>query len=315
MRVTTKVFCAVAAIMLAPSIAACGTDLTIPSESGSGASGQSGAVGALDRTIGSGATRRIEIDLYPGEMVAREVEVEAEDQEEKLESAVTAIDPAAGTITLELGGLVVSYGSGTRFRTERESHESRSAWEAAVQARLSAGGRAFVEARRAATGAAQAPDDPSFAANDLRLEDELDAPKIEIYVDEENLSVSDSSLARLRVLGLSIEVNGRTQLRDDRGDVGNDDDGGTPSRASVEFEMGVAAVNAGAGTLTLTSGTVVRVTEATSISPEGDLFTLESVDDAVLAGRPVRAEGRGTVASSGPPAVIAATSLKVEVDD
>ena len=49
-----------------------------------------------------------------------------------------------------------------------------------------------------------------------------DEPKIEIYVDDDNLeSVSGNSIAVLRVLGLTIEVNGRTQLGEDDDDSGN----------------------------------------------------------------------------------------------
>ena len=79
--------------------------------------------------------------------------------------------------------------------------------------------------------------------------------------------------------------------------------------------MTVTSVDVGAGVLTLSNGTQVLVTGATAISGEGDLFTLAATADAVTLGRPVRAEGRGTVQSAGPPAVIAASSIKIEVDD
>jgi hypothetical protein len=59
----------------------------------------------------------------------------------------------------------------------------------------------------------------------------------------------------------------------------------------------------------------VRVTAATTMDPEGDLLTLESAAAAVAGGSPVRAEGRGAVESSDSPAVIVASSLKIEVDD
>jgi hypothetical protein len=257
-----------------------------------------------------GGVSRIEIELFPGELVAREVHVEADDAEEKIVSRVTAIDPAQGALTLELGELIVSYGAATRFRTETESHASRAAWEALVQAQIAAGGRPLIEARRNPADTPQSPDDPSFTAADLRLEDESDERKIEIYVDEDNLVSGGASAVVLRVLGLSITVNDRTRL-------GPDDNGGggQPSGDSVEFEMGVAAVDAAAGTLTLSNGTVVRVTAGTAISPEGDLLTLETAAAAVGQGRPVRAEGRGAVESQGSPVVIVAGSLKLEVDD
>src|SRR5687768_14452215 len=114
--------------------AACSSEARLPSDpdGGSGAS----AVVAVDSALGSGSVSRIEIELFPGELVAREVHVEADDAEEKIVSRVTAMDPAQGTLTLELGGLTVNYGAGTRFRTESESHESRQTWEARVQAEI-----------------------------------------------------------------------------------------------------------------------------------------------------------------------------------
>jgi len=319
MRFPIRTITALAAIMTTTALSACSSDLTTPSDPGSGDPAQSSPAAVLDSALGGGSSR-IEIKLFPGELVAREVHLEADDNEEKIVSNVTAIDPGQGTISLELGGLTVSYGSGTRFRTETESHESRGTWEAAVQGELAAGRRPLIEARRNPSGSPQAPEDPAFLAADLRLEGDIDEPKIEIHVDADNFQgVSGGAPAVLRVLGLTIEVNGRTSLGgddnagDDNGGDDNGNGGGTGS--SVEFEMGVRAVDIAAGTLILSSGTAVRLTAATSISAEGDLFTLESTADAVTAGRPVRAEGRGTVESAGPPAVISATSLKVEVDD
>jgi hypothetical protein len=295
------------ALAIVTSAAACSSDASGPSESGTGGAGAS-AVVTVDSALGAGGVSRIEIELFPGELVAREVEVESDDEEEKIESSVTAIDPGQGTITLALGGLTVSYGSSTRFRTEEESHESREVWEALIQQAIAAGREPQVEARRSASGP-QAPDDASFIATDLRLDDERDEPKLELYVDGDNLVSTDDASLVLRVLGLSITVNGRTHLGPD------DNGGGTGQPASVEFEMSVSSVDPNAGTLTLSSGTVVRVTEATAISAEGDLTTLQAASDAVAQGRPVRAEGRGTVESSGPPAVIVASTIKIEVDD
>jgi hypothetical protein len=291
-------------------IAACSSEATGPSGPDSGGASAS-AVVTVDSALGTGGVSRIEIELFPGELVAREAHVENDDAEEKIVSRVTAIDPTQGTLTLELGGLTVSYGAATRFRTGSESQGTRASWETLVQTEIAAGRRPSIEARRNPAAAPQAPDDPSFTAADLRLEGDADGPEIEIYVDGDNLaSAEGTSEVVLRVLGLSITVNGRTEL-------GPDDDGGADdaSGASVEFEMGVTSVDPGAGTLSLASGTVVRVTSATAISAEGDLLTLESAAAAVGEGRPVRAEGWGTVESQGPPTVIAATALKIEVDD
>ena len=307
MRFVTHFIPTLTTLTVTMAAGACSSEAGLPSDPSEG--GTASAVVTVDSALGSGGVSRIEIELFPRELVAREVHVENDDAEEKLVSGVTTIDPAQGTLTLELGGLTVSYDAATRFRTESESHESRATWEAAVQSELAAGRRPLIEARRNPAGAPQSPDDPAFRAADLRLEADSDEPKIEIYVDGHNLVSGDASAVVLRVLGLSITVNDRTRL-------GPDDNGGAgqPS-GSVEFEMGVASADAGAGTLTLSNGTVVRVTAATAISPEGDLLTLESAATAVAGGRPVRAEGRGTVESSGSPVVIVASSLKIEVDD
>ncbi|HEU4952981.1 MAG TPA: hypothetical protein VFT28_00320, partial [Gemmatimonadales bacterium] len=306
----TRLIPTFASLTTAMTAAACSSEARLPSDPNEGGSSAS-AVATVDSALGSGSVSRIEIELFPGELVAREVHVEADNAEEKIVSGVTAIDPAQGALTLELGGLVVNYGAGTRFRTESESHESRETWEALVQGEIAAGRHPTVEARRNPAGAPQSPDDPSFSATDLRLQGEADEPKIEIYVDGDNLAGADgASEVILKVLGLSITVNGRTRL-------GPDDNGGAeqPSGGSVEFEMGVAAADAAGGTLTLSNGTVVRVTAATTIDPEGDLLTLEAAAAAVAGASAVRAEGRGSVESSASPVEIVASSLKIEVDD
>jgi hypothetical protein len=225
MRFATRFIPSLTALTIAMAATACSSETRLPSDPEGGTSAS--AVMTVDSALGSGEVSRIEIELFPGELVAREVHVEADDAEEKIVSGVTAIDPAQGTLTLELGGLIVSYGAGTRFRTESESHESRETWEAQVQGEIAAGRRPLVEARRNPAGAPQSPDDPSFAAADLRLENETDEPRIEIYVDGDNLVSGDASEVVLRVLGLSITVNDRTRL-------GPDDDGGAEGRGAVE---------------------------------------------------------------------------------
>lgn len=227
MRFRTAITTALSAIMTTTVAAACGSDLTTSSTGDSSNPTQGSTVTALDTVLDAGGATRIEVKLFPGQLVARELAVETNDDEEKLVSQVTSIDPAQGTVTLALGGLVVDYGDDTRFRTEGESHQSRGLWEAAIQGELAAGRQPLVEARRNPAGAAQSPDDGSFRARDLRIERDNDDghPKVEIYVDHDNLvSVSGGSLAVLRVLGLSIEVNGSTRLGDDNGQ--GDDDGG-----------------------------------------------------------------------------------------
>jgi hypothetical protein len=73
-------------------------------------------------------------------------------------------------------------------------------------------------------------------------------------------------------------------------------------------------VNVTTGTLTLTGGTVVDAGGVT-FDPLGDLLSLQATADAVADGKAVRAEGRGTVTSAGPPVLVQASVLKVEVDN
>ncbi len=300
----------VAPVLLSLSVlAGCSSDATGPG--GTTPPPQFGQIlsfSQFDSTLGSG-TARIEIKLVPGGLVAREIDVEPDDAEEKIVSQVTAIDPVAGTITLALGGMTVNYGTGTRFRTPSDSRVSRSAWETAIADAIGAGQQPPIEARRNPGAAAQAPTDPSFTALDLRLEDQTDEPKLEVYVDSDNLETvaAPPPVAILRVFNLPIEITSSTQLS--RITPG----GGIPT-GNIEFQASVTAVDVNAGTLTLSGGTVVDVAGLT-FDPTGDLFSLSSVASAVSAGSAVRAEGTGTVTAAGPPVEITATSIKVEVDN
>ena len=255
------------------------------------------------------APRRVEIRLVPGSLVVRELDVEPDDAEEQIVSTVTAIDPAQGTVTLSLGGFAISYGSGTRFRTPTQSRVSRAEWEAAIQSALAAGQKPPIEVRRNQPAAPQAPTDPSFLATDLRIADRTDDPKLEVYVDENNLetNVSPPPLAILRVFGLSLEITSQTRL-------GRRTPGGVPTGV-VEFQAGVISVDVSGATMTLAGGTVIRVDAGTTFDATGDLLSLQATAEAVAAGKAVRVEGRGTVESAGPPVRVTATEVKVEVDN
>jgi hypothetical protein len=115
---------------------------------------------------------------------------------------------------------------------------------------------------------------------------------------------------------------------DDRGgrqgrgadDPAGDDHGGRgqqggqqqrPPRAGAEREGAVTAVDAGAGTLTLAGGQRIAVNGQTQWNARGDLFTLQQVAAAVAAGKPTRAEARGTLQTGG---TLLAQTIKAEVD-
>ena len=295
-----------ASILSMGTLAACGSDPVGPGGSTTFTTALN--LFQFDSTLGAGVTR-LEIRLFPGSLEAREIEVEPDDAEEKIIGRAVALDPAAGTITLDLGGLTVRYGTGTRFRTPTDSRVARAPWEAQVASALGAGGQPLIEARRNRPAVPQDPADASFTANDLRLESGSDEGALEFYVDNDNFeSVSTPPPnAILRILNLPLAITDNTELRLRH-------PGGTVPTGEVEFEAGVTSVNVVGSTLTLTGGTVVNVGGA-AFDPLGDLLSLQATADAVGAGQAVRAEGRGTVTSAGPPVLVQAAAIKVEVDN
>jgi hypothetical protein len=83
-----------------------------------------------------------------------------------------------------------------------------------------------------------------------------------------------------------------------------------PPRAG-QLEGAVSAVDAGAGTLTLAGGQRIAVNGQTQWNRRGDLFSLQQVAAAVVAGKPTRAEARGTRQADG---TLLAQTIKAEVD-
>ena len=256
-------------------------------------------------------TARVEIEFATlAGLVAREIEVEPDDAEEKFVSRVTSMNTTAGTLTLELGGFVVTYGASTRFRTPANSNVSRTAWESQIAAELNAGRQPSIEARRNQPATPQAPTLATFTATDLRLTAAIEKAKLEVYVDADNFTdvASPPPLAILRVFNLPVQILSSTRIQR----ILN---GAPPQGTSVQFEAQVASVNTSAGSLTLLDGTVILVGAGTTFDPQGDVLTLSAAASAVASRDVVRIEGIGTVQSSGPPRTIAATSVKIEVDN
>ncbi|MFV1986992.1 MAG: DUF5666 domain-containing protein [Gemmatimonadota bacterium] len=83
-----------------------------------------------------------------------------------------------------------------------------------------------------------------------------------------------------------------------------------------DFEGRVAAIDEGAGTLTLEDGTVIRVDAGTDIKDEDDenLSSLADAAAALAAGEIVKIEGEGVVESM-EPLTILASELEMEIDD
>jgi hypothetical protein len=115
---------------------------------------------------------------------------------------------------------------------------------------------------------------------------------------------------------------------DDRGgqqgrgadDPAGDDHGGNhdgrngrpqrPARAA-QAEGAVASADAGSGILVLAGGQRIAVNGQTQWNRRGDLVSLQQVATAVAAGKPTRAEARGTRQADG---ALLAQTIKAEVD-
>jgi len=264
-------------------------------------------------TILTNGPARVEIKMIRGTLVAREVEVEEAEEmldEEEIESRVTAIDPA-GTVTLSLGGLVVDFDAGTKFEAEDGQDLSMQEFVSRVQSALNAGENPPVEAKRNPAATPQDPDDASFRADKLELDDEADEDEIEINVDADNLT-SNSPVppdAILRVLDLPIEIdvsNGRTEIESEI-----DDD----TMPEIDFEGMVTSVNG--STFTLANGTVVTLVDDTEIDDCDDsdeLCSLTEVETALAMGFLVEADGEGVVTGTGPLSVTA-SEVEFEIED
>jgi hypothetical protein len=269
------------------------------------------------------AEARVEIKLIPGTLIAREVELERPEEmthQESVRAHVTGISASAGngTLTLEIGGLEIGFDAASRLRGE-DGDLSFDAFVAEIEAALAAGVEPFVRAKRPAPAEPQAPDDATFQATEVRIRDEAGEPKLELNLDLDNLRLNDAPPpdAFLLVLGLEIEVRVSTGETEIEGDVDDRDE--------AEFEGLVAAVDIGAGIVTLANGTVVLVTSETRIEQHGDdgcddgdddekLGSLADVAAALAAGLPVEAEGEGSV-QSGDPLTIVAREIEFEVEN
>ena len=275
----------------------------------------------LTDLVGTGA-QRVEVNLESSQspLAAREVEVEGANDlndEEEIESSITAltVTNGAGTLTLDLGELEIEFDNASRLRGPDGRSVTVEELADIVDAMLATGGTPPVEVRRPAPAEPQAPDDASFFATEVRLDRNLDAPKLELNIDNDNLTLPQAAPpdAILHVLGLDIEITvGVTEIEkqeagqddddDDQDDGQDDDDGDDDDQAdAVEFEDTVVSADASGGRFTLEDGNIVSIDANTVVDPDGDLTTLADVEAALAAGRAVRAEGDGALVAPGPP--------------
>jgi len=278
---------------------------------------------------------RVEVRVIPGGLVARRVDIETSEEvarPEEIRSRISAITARAdeGTVTLELGGLQVAFNSSTRFRPDDGDGSDHAAplspgndggggttladFVARVQADLAAGRHPAVKARRSPPATPQAPDDASFLATELKLDQQNDHPRISLNVTSANLvnSPTPPPDAVLKLLGLSIELrvsDGTTALRAENPEVDDEQ----------EFEGMVQSVDQTANTVTLADGTVIHIVSGTAFDArEGDddehLASLADVQAALTAGRPVKAEGEGLVTGANP-LTIDAVKIEFEAEE
>ncbi len=234
---------------------------------------------------------RAEIKLLDDGLVAREVEIESPDEmfrDEKLEFAILSVDDAAGTLVVDFADLSIQFDGSTTFEGFDGKNITRAEFIAFVLRELGDGRRVGVEAKRPAPVEPQAPDDATFLAAKLELED-VDDRKVEMNIDSDNLTINDPD-AVIQVLGRQVELrlgDGTTKLEQEDDDF--DDE--------IKFKDFVAST--GDNIFTLRNGTIVRIVDGVTQIDERDdkhrLGSLAEVQQAIDAGLSVRAKGEGII--------------------
>jgi hypothetical protein len=258
------------------------------------------------------APTRVEIKLINGILVAREVEVKEREElqeEEEIESRITAIDPA-GNLTLSLGGLVVGFNAGTRFETE-DGHLSMQEFVTRVQDALAEGRNPAVEAKRNPADTPQAPDDATFLATELELDHDADEDEIEINVDGDNFATTATPPpdAILTVLNLPIELDVTGGVTEIESEIEDD------RWEEVDFEGFVTSVSG--SSFTIGDGTVIEIRDDTEIERGDDrdeLGSLAEVERALAAGLRVEADGEGVIVGTEPRTIVA-SEVEFEVEN
>jgi hypothetical protein len=277
------------------------------------------------KTILAAGPTRVRIDVIPGTLTARKVVIKEGEQltrPERIVSRVTGVAVAgttAGddTLLLELGKIRVVVTSTTVFRGEVEDEPvppgtSESEFVARLQALLAAGRHPAVEARRKAPAQPQAPGDTSFVAQEVRLDDAADRPRIEMNVAAANLLMNSGTPppdAWLEVLNRKIELrvsDGTTRIVQE----------GPRTTGEIHFAGVVKSVDPTAKTATLMDGTVLRIVAGTEFEvgegpdgqaedgpgdrDDGTLGSLPAVQTALAAGKTVVARGEALLETTSP---------------
>ncbi len=278
-----------------------------------------------------------------------ELEEELEDVEGELnfEGTVASVDLSAGSVTLT-DGTVILIVEGTEIEEGSGDDDNLTSLSAAADA-LVAG--KIVEAE--GEGVTESTNPLTIVAIEIEFETEEEAEVGETVEFEDQIaSVDVSGSTFIFADGTVVTMTGDTTIDPEGdlltlqavaeavtagGDVRAEGHGTVTSEGPpllimatdvkfeteeeeeiagvVEFEDQIASVDVPGSTFTLSDGTIVTITVDTTIDPEGDLLTIQTVADAVEAGGDVRAEGDATVTSAGPPTTLSATDVKFETDE
>lgn len=256
-------------------------------------------------TILSSGTSRVSILVIPGTLNAKRVRVRQGDQlnaPERIVSEVESLDTGStNDVVLSLGGIKVTFDATTKFEgwhSDMDDNDSAAVGEAGfisrLQAALAAGHHPTVVALRRPPATPQDPNDSSFFAEVLRLDDAADRPTLDLNVTSANLTTNPTPPpdAWLTVLGrqIALDVTGGTT----RIDANN-----RHADGAQHFEGRVLSVDTVGGTATLADSTVLQVVTGTEFEKPCDeddgapLSSLAAVSAALAAGDTVDAAGLG----------------------
>lgn len=260
----------------------------------------------------------------PLTIIAAHVVFEVEIRVEDFAGLVTSVSLDAHTVTLE-NGTIVRIDDRTRIRYEDGAGHLLPSLTAVAEA-LAADKSVFAAGEGQVESAADGT--PQILAFHVIFEVESVVEDFSGLVESVNLEAHTATLTS----GVVVRIGDRTKIRHEEGSLSTlgslaavaealqDGDAvfaagygevesaadGTPRILALhvvfeldipvgEFDAAVESVNLDAATFTLSGGLVVKITEHTSISADGDLKTLGGVAEAMEAGQSVIAVGKGRV--------------------
>jgi hypothetical protein len=253
---------------------------------------------------------RVDVALYGERMVAREVAIrsggDAVEDEERIHARVVGVERTdqGALVNLDIAGLAVVITTETRFVVRSSDAElDFESFIARVTAAVTDGQHPAIVALRLPPDAPQAPDDGEFVAAAIVLVGEGEGRIISLNIDHDNLMRNEAPPPDgwLAVLGVEIELRvseGLTHIKREHDDI-----------VTKRFEGVVGEVSLEDSTVTLGSGTIVRILDGTVFRyEEGDehrLPSLHAVARALEAGEKVVTAGVGIVRQKDPLVLLA----------